>query len=190
MAREISQDTVSESGISDTILLERVQKSDIDAFRILFDRYQPVVFRSALYRTRDQALAHDIVQETFLRIWDKRASLHVRVSFLALLFRISENLGRDHARKERTRERFRNAVPRPALSEQDDPEEALNLSLLQEKLESIINDQLPERCRAVFLLSRFEGKSNREIAVTLGISVRTVEHQVSLALRKIRKALR
>jgi RNA polymerase sigma-70 factor (ECF subfamily) len=79
-------------------------------------------------------------------------------------------------------------LPPPAQSELDDPTEALHLVMLQEKVTTIIND-LPPKCREIFLLSRFEGKTNHEIASSLQLSVRTVEHQISNALKVLRKRI-
>jgi RNA polymerase sigma-70 factor (ECF subfamily) len=88
------------------------------------------------------------------------------------------------------RERLQGAVPPPSLSEGDDPLEALQATLLEEQLIVVINGELPEKCRRIFLLSRFEGMSNREIAELLGLSVRTVEHQINRALKVLRKQLK
>jgi RNA polymerase sigma-70 factor (ECF subfamily) len=174
---------------TDMQLLERVRDSDTEAFRLLFDRYQPILFRQTLFRTRQSDLSHDIVQETFVRIWEHRSSLKPHLSFLAYAFRISENLIRDGIRHRRTKERLEADIPPPALSEGDDPVEALHLVMLEEKLTVVINEHLPERCRAVFLLSRFEGKTNREIADLLHLSVKTVENQISHALKVMRRKL-
>ena len=179
-----------EEKVADIQLLERVRDSDVEAFRMLFDRYQPIVFRQLLFQTREAELAHDIVQETFLRIWERRSTLNPQLSFLAYTFRISGNLVRDAIRRRKTRERLDSTLPPPSLSEGDDPAEALQLVILEEKLIAIINEELPEKCRRIFLLSRFEGKSNREIADLLGLSVRTVEHQINHALKVIRKELK
>jgi RNA polymerase sigma-70 factor (ECF subfamily) len=84
------------------------------------------------------------------------------------------------------RDRIDAALPPPARSELDDPAEALHLVMLQEKITAIVND-LPQKCREIFLLSRFEGKTNQEIAGSLQLSVRTVEHQISKALKVLRK---
>ncbi len=181
--------SVAEERLDDAELVERIRRSNIDAFRTLFERYQPVVFRDSLFRTRDSSLAHDIVQETFLRVWERRAFLRSHLSVLGYLLRISTNLVRDAARREQTHENLKGLVPQPSPSEGDNPEEALQLALLEERLSTIVNEQLPERCRAVFILSRIEGKSNQEIATLLRISVRTVEHQIGHALSAIRKAL-
>ena len=62
--------------------------------------------------------------------------------------------------------------------------------MLQERISAIINEDLPAKCRNVFRLSRLEGKSNREIADLLGLSVKTVENQINRALKVFRKRLR
>ena len=173
----------------DIELVERVKVSDKDAFRILFEKYQPIVFRKVLFQTREADASHDIVQETFLRIWERRSSLNSHLSFPALALRISGNLVRDAARQRRTRERLRESIPPPARSEGDDPEEILQLAMLTELLSVVIATRLPEKCRTVFLLSRFEGMGNSEIADFLGISVRTVENQINKALKVLRKHL-
>ena len=157
---------------------------------MLFDRYQPIIFRQALFRTRDTDLSHDVVQETFLRIWEHRSTLKPHLSFLAYALRISENLVRDTFRRRKTRQRLDGDIPLPAVSVGDDPGEALQLTMLQEKLSAVINESLPERCRMVFTLSRFEGKSNQEIADLLRISVKTVENQIGNALKVMRKKMR
>jgi RNA polymerase sigma-70 factor (ECF subfamily) len=179
-----------ESQLEDFYLLDKVRDSDEEAFRVLFCRYQPVLFRHVLFQTRQTDLAHDIVQETFVRIWERRSFLKPRLSFLAYILRISSNLVRDATRQRRTRDRLRENILPPALSEGDDPVEALQHAALQKELMGVINDELPDRCRTVFLLSRFEEKTNREIAALLGLSVRTVEHQINHALKVIRRKLK
>jgi len=169
--------------------MEKVKDSDIEAFRTLFSRYQSVIFRQVLFQTRQTDLSHDIVQETFVRIWEHRASLRPHRSFLALALSISNNLIRDAIKHRKVRERLEGEVPRPVLSEGDDPYEALQLSMLEEELTAIIKEGLGEKCRTVFLLSRFEGMSNREIAELLGLSPKTVENQIHHALKVLRTKL-
>lgn len=170
-------------------LIRRVSESDFEAFRELFNRYQPIVYRRNFFLTHDADLAHDIVQETFVRIWEKRRTLRKELSILALAFRISRNLVLDSARHRKVEERFRDRVPQPGLSEGDDPGEAAELSSLQEKLRKALNENLGERCRTIFLLSKFERMSTREIAVLLGIREKTVENQIAHALKVLRKRL-
>jgi len=174
---------------TDIQILELVKDSDMRAFRMLFDRYQPVLFRHVLFQTGHTDLSHDIVQETFVRIWEHRHSLQPHLNFLAYILRISRNLIYDAVKHQKVRERLEIYLPSSALSEYDDPAEALQLTLLQEKIAAIINNDLPPRCREIILLSRFEGKTHQEIADTLKLSVRTVENQISYALKILRKKL-
>ena len=175
---------------SDKRLMERVRDSDMVAFRALFNRYQPIIFRRALCHTRQTDLSHDIVQETFVRIWEHRTTLRPHRSFLALALSISTNLVLDAAKHRKVRERLEGRILRPTLSDGDDPHEALELTMLEDELDAVINEGLGEKCRTVFLLSRFEGKSNREIAEFLGLSPKTVENQINHALKVLRKRLR
>jgi RNA polymerase sigma-70 factor (ECF subfamily) len=175
--------------LTDDHLLVRLRASDEESFRVLFERYQPIVFRQALFRTHDPDTAHEVAQETFVRIWTRRASLRPGQSFLAYALRISGNIVRDMARHRAMRERVAFKIPTSTPSEGEDPAEALQLAMLEEKVTAIINQELPARCRAIFLLSRFEGKTHREIAELLGLRVKTVENQINHALRILKKRL-
>ncbi len=174
----------------DTDLLRRLRSSDRAALGDLFDRYQPMLFRQLCLQTGDPELAHDIVQETFLRIWDHRASLKPDLSFPAYVLRISRNILLDSIRYQQTRIRYAGVLSVPSLSEGDNPEESAQLSQLQQALADAIYRGLPERTRTVFILSRFEGKGNAEIAALVGTSVRTVENQIQHALKVLRLKLK
>lgn len=178
-----------ENSSTDSELLEQIRNSDAEAFRTIFDRYQPLLYRKALFQTGQSDFAHDIVQETFIRIWLHRRSLKPQLSFLAYAFRISGNIIRDEARHRKTRQKVDPVLPPTGTSELDKPDESLQHDMLGERLQEILNRKLADRCRTVFILSRFEDKSHQEIAQLLGISVRTVEHQISHALKVIRRHL-
>lgn len=174
---------------SDGRLTDRVRASDDAAFRLLFERYQPVLFRSMLAAVGDGDQAHEIVQETFVRLWDRRASLRSDLPLPGYLFRIARNLIRDAAKHRSVQIRHESDVPPPERSETDDPERWLHMRLLEERLAGIIRDELPDKCREVFVLSRVEGWTNGEIAGRLGISVKTVENQITKALKIVRRKL-
>ena len=169
-------------------LLERVRHSDREAFKALFEKYQPILFRSVLQSVLDPDTAHDIVQETFVRVWDHRASLQPHLPLLAYLFRISRNLVRDMAKHSSVRKRYEAEMPETLHS--DSPDESLQAGILEERLQEAVRNRLPEKCREIFLLSRVEGMSNAEISEHLGISVKTVENQITRGLKILRKELR
>jgi len=174
---------------TDNQLIERVRSSDREAFRLLFEKHQPVVFRYVLYNLQDVDAAHDIVQETFLRVWNHRINLKPDLPLLALLFRISKNLLRDHAKHHAVRRRFESEIPHTQQAN-DGPAEILQSNILEERLAEIVTRKLPPKCREIFLLSRTEQMSNSEIANHLGISVKTVENQITRGLRILRHHLR
>ena len=175
---------------SERQLLERLRDSDQEAFRILFEQYQPVLFRYVLHTLHEVDDAHDVVQETFVRVWDHRASLKPELPLLALLFRVSRNLVRDRAKHQAVRKRLEPYVPPSLHASAEDPEEALHGSVLKERINEIVRTKLPAKCREVFLLSRVEGMSNVEISEKLGITIKTVENQITRGLKILRRELR
>ena len=174
---------------SDEALIARTADSDLEAFRMLFERYQPILLRHLVYHLRDDDAAHDVVQETFLRVWQHRTGLRPSLSFLAYLFRISGNLVRDRARHTEVRTRLQDQVVSSTPSAGDNPESAAHYSLLHEHIALVVRENLPPRCREIFLLSRLEGMSNTEISHALRISVKTVENQLTRAIKILRKHL-
>jgi RNA polymerase sigma-70 factor (ECF subfamily) len=181
--------TSSKSKETDASLIECIRVSDQEAFRLLFEKYQPTLFRSVLYSLQDADTAHDVVQETFVRVWDHRVSLQPNLPLLAYLFRISRNLVRDYAKHHSVRRKLEADVLRTLQPTEDDPEKSLHLRMLEEEVSEVIRTKLPTRCREVFLLSRMEGMSNVEISQRLGISTKTVENQITRALKIHRRHL-
>lgn len=174
---------------SDARLVERLRHSDQEAFRLLFEKYQPTLFRITLHSLHDSDSAHDIVQETFVRVWSHRTSLQPNLPVLAYLLRISKNLVRDYAKHQAVRRKLEAEIPRTLRPAEDNPEESLQLRMLEERLTEVVNTKLPTKCREIFLLSRMEGMSNAEISEHLGISIKTVENQITRALKILRKHL-
>ena len=160
----------------------------MQAFRTLFEEFQPGLFRSVVYRLRDADLAHDIVQETFIRVWQHRTRLKPHLPFFPYLLRISGNLIKDHFKYKNVRSKYEDDVPLPEKSRQDDPEAAFRVGALEDEITKVVNT-LPDRCRVVFLLSRIEGKSHAEIGEILGIAPKTVENQIRHALYVLRRKL-
>lgn len=170
-------------------LLQKLKQSDRNAFQEIFRKYYPILFRYIFYRTKNYSLAQDIVQETFLKVWLNRRSLQPKLKFFPYIVKISSNLVKDHYKHEQVRNKYKNSIPIIENSINDDPDAALNFSLLEQQINIIVNNNLPEKCRTIFVLSRVEGKSNQEIADLLNISKKTVENQLYHALKVLRTKL-
>ena len=172
------------------LLLQKVKESDKGAFHQLFSDYYDTLFRFVIYRVHDSDLAEDITQETFLRVWKNREKITPDKSFFSLIARIGTNLCYDHFRHIEVRNRHKNQIPDFAKSHYDNPQAITDLEILQEKIQELVNKELPEKCRNIFILSRIEGKTNAEIAGILSLSIRTVENQIYRALKILKKHLK
>jgi RNA polymerase sigma-70 factor (family 1) len=170
-------------------ILIKIRQSDRDAFHIIYNQYQSTLFRIVFSRISDYELSKDIVQETFVKVWLNRHNIKPDLSFLAYITKISDNIIKDHYRREKVRKNYKDYIPDIAVSFHDNPEHAFAFSFLQEKIYQVVNNNLPRRSRLIFLLSRIEGKSNQEIADLLKITKKTVENQLNHALKILRKKL-
>ena len=139
---------------------------------------------------KDKEVAEDIVQNVFMKVWIYRSSLDETKPLRGYLFLLCRREVCNWFRKEVTIQRFmsgleREEIDRMAASESQDPLEMDEL----EKIAERIIDQMPAKRREVFVLSRREGLKIEEIAERLGISPRTVNKHMQLALRSLRMNL-
>ena len=170
-------------------ILEAVKNSDKDAFHQLFSNFYDTLFRFVVYKVKDSDLAEDISQETFLRVWKKRTDLAPEKSFFSLIARISTNLCYDYFRHSAVRKRHEDQIPEYGKSHFDNPEKMNQAKMLEEEIQRIVNEKLPDKCKSIFILSRIESRTNQEIAEMLGLSIRTVENQIYRALKILKKNL-
>lgn len=133
--------------------------------------------------------AENIVQDVFLLLWEKKDVLKVQVSLMSYLFSLVKNRCLDYLRHQVVAEEFKQelSVKLSALEHLDQTFGS------EEEIERIVKraiDNLPERCREIFIKNRIEGKKYREIADELQLSVNTVENQMAIALKKLRISLK
>ncbi len=172
---------------TDTDYAELIRTGDESAFRALFESYSESLLDFAFGFIRDVQVCEDIVQEVFVSIWRNRTKLNPELSLKAYLYKSVRNQALKylrHANVEREAERYLQElyyVPRT-------PEDELYQVEMTVLLDRTIR-QLPERCRTIFLMSRFDGLSYREIAEVLDISINTVKTQMGRAFASLRKNL-
>ena len=173
----------------DKKLLNSLKESDKNALRDLFSKYHQSLFNFVLYRVKDEVIADDIVQETFLRVWKHKKNIKPNQSFFSYIAKISNNLCMDYFRHENVKIRHQDFIPEPTQSDMDNPADQYESKILEEKIQRIVNYNLPEKCREIFILSRVNGLPNQDIAELLNISRRTVENQLYRALKILRSKL-
>jgi len=177
---------MTETG-SDNHLVELLQKGNVAAFDSLFEVYSPKLYGFALKYFKNETDAEELVQEVFVKVWENRQTLKSELSFKSYLFTIALNQIRKYFNKKATSLRYLESLQNdPEFSDQvmtDDYETTLR------QIYQII-EQMPPRRREIFMKSKLEGKSSKEIAAELNISAGTVDNQVSEALRFIRSQLK
>lgn len=164
-----------------------LQEDEHQFMEALFKTYFPLVCKSIYRLIPDMATAEDLAQEVFIKIWNRREQLN-EVYFKAYLHRAAVNMALDHIDKHKRRGGPHLEIG-PTQEELPGPAPVVHLKETKAKIQQAIN-QLPEKCREVFVLSRYEEMSYKEIAQALQISVKTVENQMITALKKLRVSLK
>jgi RNA polymerase sigma-70 factor (ECF subfamily) len=163
-----------------------LQEGGITSFRAVFESYFENLCSYACTILRDMDEAEDVVQNVFLKMWEKRDSLLITHSVRSYLFRAVHHQCINQLDHRVIRQRHQDDSLREHAADAQLPE--VFREELEERIRAAI-DGLPEQCRKVFVLSRYDELRYAEIAEKLGISVNTVENQISKALRILREAL-
>jgi RNA polymerase sigma-70 factor (family 1) len=171
---------------NEPLLVKNLSKGNLLAFNTLYKKYSSRLYRFALGYLKSEAETEELVQEVFTIVWEKRADLKEELSFRSYLFTIAFNIIRKHFRtKNYLIEYFKNSTN----DDQDiETSQSISYNSLRNYITQLI-DELPDRRREIFVKSRIEGNSIKEISQDLNISHKTVENQLSDALRFIRTRL-
>ncbi len=174
---------------TDEFLLRLLREQPERGMRAIFDAHYANLCKVVYLLVQDGTAAEDIAQEVFVQLWKRKEQLELGSSLWAYLRRAGYNRALNWLRDRKLRtERERTG----ARENQVNPMQASG-GVEQEELRASIRravDELPPRTRLVFILSRFEGYSRKEIAKELDISVKTVENQMTRALKMLREALK
>lgn len=170
------------------LIVKEINLGNSTAFKKFFLELYPEVF-CFLYRyTRDREAAKDLTQEAFVRFWHARERIDADQGPRIYLYRIARNLALDNAREQKRTRRTSDLAEDILVRLSYDPSDAYDCSLAADKLQQSLS-LLPERCRAVFILSRYHDFSYQQIARSLDISIQTVKNQMNKALSLLRKCL-
>ncbi|MEI7829884.1 MAG: RNA polymerase sigma-70 factor [Prolixibacteraceae bacterium] len=172
--------------IDESMLIHGLKNSNIHAFNALYKEYSDRLFRFALGYLKSESEAEELVQEVFTKIWEKRTTIQEELSFKSFLFTIAFNLIRKHFRTKGYLSRYSQSLAENGQNLQSSQDEGYN-SLIN-YVNSLIS-QLPAKRREILIKSRFEGYSIKEISEKLKISHKTVENQLTDALRFLRTNL-
>ncbi|MCB0661920.1 MAG: RNA polymerase sigma-70 factor [Saprospiraceae bacterium] len=172
---------------SDEAIVDLLQQDPEKGIELIFRKYFPYVVNIVYRVSNDSGLAEDIAQDVFFELWKKKENLKITSSLKPYLRRAAINKTLNYFRDRKIN--FASDEQLPSLSTGDPKaQQKMEAEEMEEKITNLI-DQLPQRCRVIFILSRYEELSYREIAEKLEISDKTVENQISKALKFLRENL-
>lgn len=174
---------------NDIAIIEAWQAGDSDAFEVLYQKYWRKLYVFARRTTPNTEDAQDLIQDVFAQLWTQKEQIDAAVFSESYLFAIVRNKLLDKIRKQYVREDYVQKI----LQSSSESDFSTQQTILTNDLNNHIHravDVLPEKCREVFQLSRFEQLSVDQIAQKLQISPQTVKNQLSKALQVVRFRLR
>ncbi len=169
-------------------LLRRIAEGDENALRDFYNIYVSDVFRFTRYFISQVDICEEIVSDVFISLWMSREKLSSIGNIEAYLFTLSKNKSYNYLDKVSRAPSFTSELPLNLSHHHENPEDFIITEELESAIKSSI-EELPERCKLVFILSREKGLSYKDIAQILSISEKTVNAQIVLALRKLHQAL-
>lgn len=179
------------SKLTERQVVARLKKGDWHAFNTLFETYYFQLYFHCRKYISDPEEAKDLLQNVFLRLWEKREAIEIEVSLNAYLFRCVQNECLNHIRSLRPNLSLSEVEGEPFLCSDGlgSPDAETESREIERTIDSAI-DTLPEQCKRIFIMSRMEGVRNKEIADRLSLSVRTVDTQIYRALKIMKNKLK
>ena len=174
-----------------TLLAQKDETAFEQVFKTHFKRLHAYAFTIL----RDEVEAEEIVQQVFFKLWERNVrkdsfgeNLSLTGSVSAYLYRAVHNESLNYLKHQKVRSNHQLHVAYNMNNEVEHPAKKVIAGELEKKIHSALNE-LPEQCRTIFQMSRFDELKYREIADKLGISVKTVENQMGKALKLLREKL-
>jgi len=168
--------------------IREIKRGDRKAFKKLFLRFYNPLCQFCWQYTHSRHISEELVQEVFLVIWESRESLDPGQNIKSYLYQSVRNKALNHIKHKNLAEEYNREIewltPTPVTQQHHYEEHSEFVEAARQAIED-----LPDRARQIYTLSRKDGLTYREIAIVLDVSVKTVESQMSRALKILRKSL-
>jgi RNA polymerase sigma-70 factor (ECF subfamily) len=174
--------------LSEQEIVGAIRQGNERVFEVIFRKYYQSLCNYANSMLKEIDEAEEVVQNLFSGIWEKRTDLEISISLKSYLYRAVHNHCLNRIKHLKIREEYQQYANSYYESSYESVSQSVMKNELERKIEEAI-DKLPEQCRLIFRLSRFEELKYHEIAEQLGISPKTVENQVGKALKILRVEL-
>ncbi|MDG3581185.1 RNA polymerase sigma factor [Galbibacter pacificus] len=172
----------------DHFLFIKLKQDDIAAFEAIFSHYRLPILKFIVSYAKSVEVAEELTQETFIRLWESRATLNAQKSCRSFLYTIAKNLSLNYLRSNTKEEILKQELWDRVKMAQANPEERIVFEEYQTIFNQIL-EELPQKKRTIYIMSKYEGRSNEEIATTLGVTKKTVKNNLWETLRIIKDRL-
>ncbi len=174
--------------MKDLLLIEALGRRDKVAFDYIFNYYYSSLCAFSMQYVNDRETVEDLVQELFVTLWIEAPKLQIQSSLKAYLFASVKNRCFDYRKHKKVTEKYQTYFLFSSETSNNSADNYFSESELRQTIQKSL-EKLPPRCREIFELSRIEGLPNKDISGKLEISKRTVELQISNALKILKKEL-
>jgi RNA polymerase sigma-70 factor (ECF subfamily) len=180
---------VMDTNFNIKVIVKRLAKDDKKALDELYNIYYPRLYAFAKKFLKVEDQINDIIQDVFIKLWENRNKIKSHDTFNSWIFTITKNAIITYFREKIKEDSFHARVKEMATSNIFFIDNSVEYNDIKEKVDLIV-DQLPDKRKQVFILSREQGLSNKEIADKLSISIKTVEDHNMHAIKFLRKHLK
>ena len=170
--------------VDDKRLFDAIKDNSQTAFKVVYEEYFAKLTQFIFKMSRNQNLSEEMAQQTMVKVWEQREKIILTTSLKSYLYKVSYN---EYLIYLRTKSKFPN-IEDAVIEAIDEIEDEQDNQILLDKIRKEI-DNLPPKCREVFILSKINGMKYKEIAEQLNISTKTIESHMTKALKQIREAL-
>jgi len=174
--------------LDDIPLFKKIQTGNKESFDILFKKYFTPLCRYTVQFVKDYSIAEELVQDVFISLWNQREEIKISKSIASYLFTSARYRSYTHFRKETSRKENEKIF----CEGLENDESAVNDEKDFYEIAVVINkaiEELPDKCKEIFVLSREKNLTYKQISEELNISVKTVENQMGIAFKKLRSSL-
>ena len=174
---------------AEKLLLIKLKEGSFQAFEKLYTMYSGKLYNFIMrLSSGDQYMAEEVVQSTFIRIWEVRAKVDSDASFISFLCTIAKNLLMNMYQRQTVEYVYNEYLLKSGVDRDSQTEDDIDLRFLNDYIDSLA-EELPAQRKKVFILSKRQNYTNKEIAEMMGISESTVATQLSLAVKFMREQL-
>ncbi|CDA85581.1 RNA polymerase sigma-70 factor [Bacteroides congonensis] len=174
---------------AEKLLLIKLKEGSFQAFEKLYTMYSGKLYNFIMrLSSGDQYMAEEVVQSTFIRIWEVREKVDIDASFISFLCTIAKNLLMNMYQRQTVEYVYNEYLLKSGVDRDSQTEDDIDLRFLNDYIDSLA-EELPAQRKKIFILSKRQNYTNKEIAGMMGISESTVATQLSLAVKFMREQL-